>query len=436
MTYDDCRVYLDHVQTLGIKLGLENVRALLTELGEPQKACPSVVVAGSNGKGSVCAMLARIATLEGCRVGLYTSPHLIDYEERFRIGDSPIPREDFRRILTFLRSRIESLLQTGRLAAHPTHFEILTCLAWLYFRQEKTDLAVMEVGMGGRFDAVNAADPILGVITTISLEHQAFLGTSLAEIAGEKAGIIKPGVPVVCGVEAPEAIAVIRDRAREAGAPLRRVSTSRRPLRRIGNRPAAPYEFNYSGRVFLLKPSLPGDHQGRNAAAAAAAAVELGRIWKPLSRKSILAGVATTRWEGRLETAGRSPLVLLDGAHNPEGAGALREYIREAVTPPAVLVFAAMRDKAVDRVAAILFPEFEKIVLTGFPYHRAATPGELAAAAPGFQDRLLPEPDPARAFRLAVEAAGPGGTVVVCGSLFLVGEIKRGLRDGGLSPSG
>jgi len=220
MNYRQCLNYLEQIQTLGMKFGLDNVRTLLAALGNPHQAYPSVLVAGSNGKGSVCAMLTRILTLQGFRAGLYTSPHLVRYEERIRIGGETISAKAFSRVLTRLRSQIERLIGSGKLASPPTHFELLTCAAFMFFAEERVDMAVLEVGMGGRFDATNVVSPVLSVITTISEEHQRSLGESLAEIAFEKAGIIKPGVPVVCGAEAREAVSTIRRRAGEKAAPF------------------------------------------------------------------------------------------------------------------------------------------------------------------------------------------------------------------------
>jgi dihydrofolate synthase / folylpolyglutamate synthase len=425
MTPSECLSYLGRIQGLGIKLGLENVRSLLAHLGDPHLTRPSLVVAGSNGKGSVCAMLARILSMQGFFIGLYTSPHLVEYEERIQMGGEPIPRRDFCRLLTRLRGEIDALLAKGRLAAHPTHFEILTCLAWMAFRETAVDLAILEVGMGGRFDAVNTAEPELCVITTVSLEHQKYLGETLAEIAAEKAGVIKAGIPVVSGARSDEAARVIRARARDLGAPLFEVPQPLKILNRDRGGIGMVFEHVHRGEKYRLTPSLAGGFQGDNAAVAATAAVELSRCWRALDKKSIVQGIASTRWEGRMETAARNPVILLDGAHNPEGAAALRDFIEESASRPVVLVLAAMRDKAIGGLTEILFPAVDGIVLTRFPYFRAADPEDIAASSPEFSDRIHLEPDPALALRRAVEDAGPSGTVVVAGSLFLVGEIKK-----------
>ena len=232
MNYEQCLVYLDQIQNLGIKFGLDNVRAILSSLNDPQSEYPSIHVAGTNGKGSVCAMLSFILMEHGFRPGLFTSPHLVTVRERIQIAGALIPKKDFSRHLTKLRGAIAELIDTKILLSPPTYFEILSCLAFLHFAEERVDIAVLEVGMGGRFDATNVVKPIVTSITTISPEHQMFLGESQSEIASEKAGIIKPGVPLVCGVEEKEAYATIRKRAEELNAPFFAVFSKNRCLRK------------------------------------------------------------------------------------------------------------------------------------------------------------------------------------------------------------
>lgn len=422
--------YLERIQIRGIKFGLDNVRTVLSALGNPHRRYPSVLVAGSNGKGSVCAMLTRIMALHGFKAGLYTSPHLVRYEERIRIGEELIPSKAFNRILNLLRSRIDRLISEGKLVSPPTHFEHLTCLALQYFAEENVDIAMLEVGMGGRFDATNAVTPILSVITTISFEHQKSLGDTLDAIAFEKAGIIKSGVPVVCGVEAPAAVHVIRRKARQESAPLREVFGDGTEWRPLPGKSGPRFRYTREDESYEYTPSLPGRHQGRNAAVALASAVELSRIWQPLARDRILDGLASTRWEGRLETFLRSPWVVLDGAHNREGAHALKAFIEQQRRETVVLVFATMQDKNIEEIADILFPLASKIVLTRYPYSRAASPEEIARRVSSrFQERLEAEPDAGRALRRAASLAGGDGLVAVTGSLFLVGEVKKRFPD-------
>jgi dihydrofolate synthase/folylpolyglutamate synthase len=215
MNFQQCLEYLEEVQKLGVKFGLDNVRTVLESLHQPHVRYPTILVAGTNGKGSVSAMITRILSLHGFRVGLYTSPHLVSVRERIRIGDTLISKKAFSLRLTFLKENIEALIHAKKLQHHPTYFEILSCLAFLSFKRDKVDFAVLEVGMGGRFDATNVVSPLVSVITTISPEHQKALGETSGQIAFEKSGIMRPGVPVVCGTEDPEALDVLQRRAEE-----------------------------------------------------------------------------------------------------------------------------------------------------------------------------------------------------------------------------
>jgi dihydrofolate synthase/folylpolyglutamate synthase len=425
LTSRDCREYLERLQLHGIKLGLGNIRALLSDLGDPQDVFPIVHVAGTNGKGSVSAMLAAILARHGFKTGLYTSPHLVRVEERIRVGGKLINNADFCRLLGVLRRRIGRLLKTGRLTSHPTYFEVLTALGLLYFREASVDIAVLEVGLGGRFDATNAVTPLLSVITSISRDHEEYLGKGLARIAGEKAGIIKPGVPVVCGCEKGVARSVIERRARAVRAPFRAVFD--RPSGFRAAKGEAGYRFLYDSgqRVYLFRPGLSGYHQGRNAAVAVAAAEIVSDAWRPLEPAGIVAGIERAHWPGRLELVSRRPDVLLDGCHNEEGAAALARYLGDFVPGRPVLVFAASADKPFQKMAALLFPSAARIILTRFPSARALDPARMREALRSVKAEMSVEPDPRQAVQEAVRLAGREGTVVVAGSLFLVGEVKR-----------
>jgi dihydrofolate synthase/folylpolyglutamate synthase len=425
MNYGQCRAYLEELADSGVKFGLENVRTVLKAFGNPHLAYPAVLVAGTNGKGSVCAMLTKILTEHGCRTGLYTSPHLVNVEERIRVGNTLINRRDLCRLLSRLRASFQDLMAAGRLAAPLTYFETLTILAFLYFRERKVDIAVLEVGMGGRLDATNVVTPVVSIITTVARDHEEFLGRTLAAIAFEKAGIIKSGVPVVCGVDQGTARSVIERRARELGAPLRGVLDSGGALRAERRREGFRFRFRLDGRYFLFSPGLKGEHQGRNAALAIAAAVELGRRWRPLRKDLIVRGIREAGWEGRLEPVAFHPRVVMDGAHNEAGADAVAAYTRDFLPRPRTLVFAIMKDKDIRRVSAVLFPLADTVILTALPLRRAATPELIFSQAPRRPKNVFLEPDPKKAFQKALEMTPPQGSVLVTGSLFLVGEIKR-----------
>ncbi len=425
MNHQECLKYLERIQNLGIKFGLDNVQEILSAFHDPHLKYPSVLVAGSNGKGSVCAMLARILSLHGLRAGLFSSPHLVDVEERIRIEENIIPRSTFCRLLTKLRDKIDQLVAEKKLLNPPTYFEHLCCLAFLYFEEEHVDVALLEVGMGGRFDATNVVYPLVSVITTISAEHQKFLGESLGQIASEKAGIIKTGIPVVCGVKDKEAYQTIKRRAEELEAPFLGIYDHKGSFSKQKTEKGFVFRFRMDGETYTYKPYLQGEHQGRNAALAIAASRVLSQRWKKLAKGRIIQGIRTARWEGRLEVISQHPLILLDGAHNEEGAVALQKYVKDFISPPVILVFAAMRDKRVDKIADLLFPLAEKVILTSFPYFRAATPEELWERTLRYKDRTICEPDVERAYSLAQDFACPSGKVLIAGSLFLVGEIKK-----------
>jgi dihydrofolate synthase/folylpolyglutamate synthase len=421
----ECRDYLGHLQHFGIKLGLENITALLRALGDPHQAFPAVHVAGTNGKGSVSAMLDRILRGHGFRTGLYTSPHLVRAEERVRVDGTAISAARFCALLEGIRTTVDRLMASGGLVYHPTYFEVLTALAFLHFEERKVDVAVLEVGLGGRFDATNVIRPLVSVITTISRDHETHLGSTLRKIAFEKAGIIKPGVPVVCGVPGGSALSEIRRRARERGAPLVRVFGPGTALRAARTDEGFRFRYRSGSGDYAFTPGLAGRYQGANAAVAIAAAEVLGRTWKPLRKSAVLRGIREARWEGRLETAGRRPLVLLDGAHNEEGAASLAAHLKDVVRKPVILVFAVMKDKNIRAMGRRLFPRARTVILTRVPYKRSALPEEALAAVPEFRDRVLLEPNPAKAVRLALERSAGRTPVVIAGSLFLIGEIKR-----------
>jgi dihydrofolate synthase/folylpolyglutamate synthase len=287
--------------------------------------------------------------------------------------------------------------------------------------------------MGGRFDATNAVTPKVSVITTISLEHQAYLGDTLSRIAFEKAGIIKPGVPVVCGSRIEEAISMIRKRALERKSSYFGVFDKKNCFQKTKRRDRYTFTYEINGDIYDFSPSLRGEHQGENAAVVIAAAHHLSQCWKKLEKKKIVQALESTQWEGRLEVFSQKPLILLDGAHNEQGMKALRAYLHDFVSSPIALVFAVMRDKKIDELADILFPVIDKIILTSFPYHRAATPAEIKARTSRYSQRITMEPNPNKALSLAVKAAGGKGAIVVAGSLFLVGEIKKGWKPFSIS---
>ncbi len=427
MNYQECLDYLSQASIFGIKLGLNNIKTLLESLGSPQHSFPSVLVAGTNGKGSVCAMIQSSLWHHGFRVGLYTSPHLVQIEERIRIGQELIPVEAFCELLTLLRQQVEELLACEELAFPPTYFELVTALAFLYFARQKVDLAVLEVGMGGRLDATNVVDPLVSVITSVSLDHQEHLGQTLRQIAAEKAGIIKPGKPIICGKVPSPARKIIETRAREAGARLINVFGRGKWKRKKGE--DFTFIFKHNSEPYVFRPGLLGEHQGRNAAVAIATLAEISQLWKPLQKNKIIEGVEKVKWEGRLEKLSTQPLIFLDGAHNAEGARALRDFWKNSGHPAPILIFAILKDKDIRQVARQLFPLARKVILTSLPFSRAATAEEVKLITHGLNENVVVEPDPWKAWHLAKTGAGKEGAILVTGSLYLVGEIKKRLRE-------
>lgn len=425
MNYQECILYLEHIQNLGIKFGLDNVRTILEAFDNPHHHYPSILIGGTNGKGSVCAMLTQVLSLHGLRVGLFTSPHLIKVEERIRIDSHLISIPHFCQTFSLLKAEIEKLIDKHKLLSPPTYFELLTCLAFLYFAQQKVDIAVLEVGMGGRYDATNVVNPLLSVITTISAEHQKYLGESLKQIALEKAGIIRQGIPVVCGVEKKIPYLAIKEKAAQVGAPFYGVFDGERSLRTVKGPKGYSFVYKSVHDDYQFSPHLAGYHQGKNAAMVIVAAEQLSQRWKRLKKEKIIQGLEEAKWEGRLEMALDKPLVILDGAHNEEGARALRDYIRQFIPFPLIFLVAMMRDKRINKIADILFPLADRVIVTSFPYFRAALPEEIKQKAAKYVDRIVLEPDPGHAFMLALQLAKKQSAVVVAGSLYLVGEIKK-----------
>lgn len=429
MNYQECLNYLDELghELRGVKFGLEAITKILGSLGDPHRRYPTAIVAGTNGKGSTSAILASILRHAGYRPGLYTSPHLVRVNERMQVNGQEISDEDFAQSFSAIRETVDSLLAQKLLESRPSFFEFLTAAAFLHFARARVDFAVLEVGMGGRLDATNITDPRVAVITNIDLDHQQYLGATRAEIAWEKAGVIKPGRPVVSACADPEAAAVIRRRAEELGAPLIEAASSARIANLRDRQGRFEFDFELNGDYFasLVLPLL-GRFQVDNAVAAVTAAWQLRGEGLRITRSAILEGLRHASWPGRLEKINERPLVLLDGAHNPAGARAIAAFVREHLAGRKLrLVYASMRDKAIGEISEILFPLAEEIYLTQPGQPRAATPQEILSAARFNPERMFVELDPARALARAVEASSPEDVVLAAGSLFLVGAIKE-----------
>ena len=407
---------LERIDSSAMRLGLEAPRRLLGELGEPQKRYPTVLIAGTNGKGSTAAWLAAMAVAAGYKTGLYTSPHLEELNERVRIDGRAVSGKELGDWLLAAGAAAETAL--GGL---PTYFELLTAAAFRGFAASGVDLAVLEVGMGGRLDATNVAEPVLSVITEVAIDHERHLGSSRAEIAAEKAGILRGGRPLIAGCSHAEARAAVRRAAMSAGAELLDATTAaswRQP-----EDDADGLELTTRRGIYRLRPSLAGAHQAQNLALAVLAAEELrARGWSCLDSRAIAAGAERCRWPGRLETvdlpgtSGRQ--VLLDVAHNPDAADKLAVHLA-ALGRPYDLLYGTLADKRSERILPRLAAPARRVVLTRPTGERGREPRELLPLVRG---GAIVEPRLGRAVQQALEGGSP--LVVICGSFYLVGEAR------------
>ena len=403
------------------KLGLERIRAVLAALGNPQDHLSIVHVAGTNGKGSTCAMIESGFRAAGLRTGLYTSPHLAEPTERIRIAGNVVSAERFAAAFNRVHAVVEQLLARETIDLHTTYFETVTAMAFLIFGEEGVERVVLEVGLGGRLDATNVVRPSLAVITPIDFDHESYLGRGIESIAAEKAGILKPGVPAVFARQRPEAARVLDRRAAELNIPVTRAAES--PVQNL-SLDARGSRFELSGvNPLSIRCPLAGEHQVENAVTAALALLACG-----VDRDAIKAGIAAAVWPGRLEHVRERPTIILDGAHNPAAARALAAYItRFYVRTRLRLIFGIMRDKAAAEIAGILFPLAWQVIVTAPNQSRALAPESLRAVADHPNLRIAPTLE--AALRL-IEDASPNDVIFITGSLFLVAEARALLVSG------
>jgi dihydrofolate synthase / folylpolyglutamate synthase len=410
------------------KFDLAHMRVLLSALEHPENRFPSVLIAGTNGKGSTAATLASILQASGLRTGLYTSPHLIRINERIRINGRGISDDDFALFHDLVDRTAQRLVEEAELPWHPSFFETLTAMAFEYFAQNKLDTAVLEVGMGGRLDATNVVEPRVSVITDISLDHQKFLGNTVAEIAREKAGIIRPGGIVVTLPQMPEANEVLGNTILELNArtvsavpyvpPLAPPATMR-----------SSYPLEVLSEEILVDSPLQGRHQLRNVALAIAAAVELRQQGFAVTARSIEQGIRATCWPGRFQVQPVTPAQpehVFDVAHNPAGAWALRSSLSSRYEGrPLIFIFGAMQDKAIAEMTEILFPLADKVIATRADNPRSSDPESIKQAAARTSAAIEIAPNVSDALFRAAALAGSDGVVVVTGSIYIVGEAMR-----------
>jgi dihydrofolate synthase/folylpolyglutamate synthase len=409
------------------KFGLSNTALLAEALGNLHLKIPCVHIAGTNGKGSTAAMLESILGAAGLRTGLYTSPHLERINERIRIDGQDVSDASFAAAWTRVHSTIERLLAEGKLEAHPTYFECVTAMAFVAFADAGVGFAIYEVGLGGRLDSTNIVQPEVAVITSIDFDHENFLGHSIAEIAGEKAGIIKPGIPVVSSAERPEARGVIARRASETKSRLVEIDAVWKvEMTGVSNGCyRATARSTVSPRKIAVEPPLAGRFQVRNALAAATAAQLLTERGFKIAPEALEGGIRAARWPGRLERLQEGPSVYLDGTHNPSGAKQLLEFWKENFAGQRILlVYGAMRDKAVDEIAGLLFPAADTVILTEPLQPRAISASLLAEMTAHLARESAVVRDPAEALERAMAMAGANDAVFATGSLYLVGDLR------------
>ena len=425
MNYTETLAYLDSLGKFGINLGMERIEDLLKELNNPEQKVRTIHVTGTNGKGSVTSMITNILLVSGLKVGKFTSPHLVRYNERIEVDGEEISDEDFALVVTAVRRAVESVMAKG--TDQPTQFEVLTAAAFLHFALQKLDYAVIEVGLGGLWDSTNVITPVVSVITNVSLDHTDRCGKTVEEIAMQKAGIIKDGVPVVTAAEG-EALGPIQAMALFKQAPLyiygkaftgQEVSSSMEG--QTFTLSAGDYHSNYDVK-------LPGAHQILNTAVAVVAAKLASKQYSRINELALHQGVALTKWPGRLERISQKPDVILDGAHNPAGAAVLRAALDKYYSGKKIcFIFGMMGDKDISQVITTLFRKEDTIyTVRADEGERAAEPEALAEQI-GSQAKAMH--DLAAAYKTALAEVGEDGLVCVCGSLYLVGTFKKMLLN-------
>ena len=433
MQFDETLRYLLSlgVETLTIKLGLRNTELLLAALGNPQKSFPAVQIAGTNGKGSTALVLDSICQAAGVKTGLYTSPHLISITERIKVARREISTEDFARHATQVRSGAEKLVDKGQIEALPTFFEHVTAIALLAFREDQVKLAILETGLGGRLDATSVAGAELVAITPIERDHEEYLGETLESIAAEKAAIIRPGSTAIIAPQPAEVLDVILRQCKHVDVQpsVDQCSATVESVTRDG-RVRVTIETEQD-RYENILPGLRGRHQVINVSVAIRLAESLRPRGFAISRSAIIEGIETASHAGRLELWEGRPAFLFDGAHNPSGTKALREYLDEFLDAPVTLVFGAMRDKNLEQMAGNLFPVANRLVLTKPDSPRAAGLDELQKLASHMVEpqKIFTASSLRNAIREAIEGTPPDGLVCFSGSLYLIGEAQALIKE-------
>ncbi|NMA95404.1 MAG: bifunctional folylpolyglutamate synthase/dihydrofolate synthase [Clostridiales bacterium] len=423
MNYNEIIDYIYNSAKFKSKSGYENAKELLGRMNNPQNKFKTIHIAGTNGKGSVASMLAHILYKNGYRVGLFTSPHLKDFTERIRLNLAQIPKKEVMRIFPIVKSHIDDMIADGHY--HPRWFEIITAIGFQYFAEANVDFAIVEVGLGGRMDATNILEPILSIITPISYDHVNILGDNIKDIAYEKAGIIKRGIPVVMYPQEDDAKRVIEDTARDKDSYVYMVESAN--IKIISSRFERQI-FNFKYKEFSLRElsiCLPGRHQILNAATALMSIFALKQMGIDIDNNAIFEGLESTRWPGRLERLKTDPDMIVDGAHNASSAMTLARAITDYYNDRSlVLVIGLLRDKEVNKILGILCPLANYVIVTKPDSHRAMDVESLAQMAKPYSRKVIIVEDIKEAIKKASYLAGPEGVAIFSGSLYLVGEVR------------
>jgi len=427
LNYREALEYIHGTWKFGTKLGLDNISYLLNLLGNPHLKLRCVHIAGTNGKGSVAAIISSILRRAGYKTGLFISPYLEDFRERIQINGCCIAENELGRITAIVKQKVEQMVSEGH--AHPTEFEVVTAIGFYYFAEQNVDYAVIEVGLGGRLDSTNVIDPMVSIITSIDYDHKDILGDTLAQIAWEKAGIIKPGRPAIVYPQQDEAMDVIKNACSERKAPL--IAVSYNDAKLISSSLDGQYfSYNKNGRVFdsLFIPLL-GEHQIMNAATAITAALTLKELGVNITDEAIKEGLSNAKWPGRLELMHQHPYILLDGAHNPQGARTLASAIRRYFPDnQVIMVLGILADKDVDGILKSLVPSAAYIIATRPDSPRALDPKKLLSLINGYNKTAIAVDEIEAAVQAALNIASSSDLVVISGSLYLIGRARTYLK--------
>ncbi|AFS77896.1 folylpolyglutamate synthetase FolC [Gottschalkia acidurici 9a] len=426
MNYNEALEYIHETNKFGSVLGLENIKELLELMGNPQKDLKFIHVAGTNGKGSTCSYITSILSKAGYNVGLFTSPYLETFNERIRIGSENIPNDDLAEVTTFAKESVEKMLEKG--FNHPTEFELVTAIAFEYYKRKKVDYVVLEVGLGGRYDSTNIIDKsIASVIVPIAMDHIDVLGDTLGKIAYEKAGIIKENGFVITYPQEPEAKEVVETVAKEQNAELITVPTENVSIKEVSEM-GTKFNFKYGNyELEDLQISLIGKHQAYNASTALTTLFALrdkGEI--NITEEHVRKGLEETKWIGRLELLKKSPRFIIDGAHNMQGIEALKKTLQEIFNyDKLILGLGILADKDVDHMIAEMAPLGDQIIVTEANIFRAMKAEELAERISKYNKNYIVEKDIEKAIDKAIEMAGENDLILFSGSLYLIGDVRK-----------